>query len=56
MKTNLKARGRCEDRGDVPGWVLITVMTAAIVFAIWLFAGDALVEMVQNALDRVAGI
>lgn len=42
-----------DDRGDVPGWVLITLMTAGLVSALWLVAGDALVEMFQRALDSV---
>ena len=25
-----------DDRGDVPGWVLVSVMTAGLVTAIWL--------------------
>jgi len=29
------------DRGDVPGWVLVAVMTAGLVTAIWLIADDA---------------
>lgn len=42
-----------DESGDVPGWVLITIMTAALVLAIWAFAGDALVNMVQDALNGV---
>ena len=30
-----------DERGDVPGWVLITVMTAGLVGGLWAFAGDA---------------
>lgn len=47
--------GRRRDRGDVPGWVLITVMTAGLVSALWLFAGNALVEMFRTALSSVSG-
>lgn len=43
------------DRGDVPGWVLITVMTAGLVSAIWLLAGPALTQMFQDALAKVTG-
>jgi hypothetical protein len=43
------------DRGDVPGWVLITVMTAGLVSAIWLLAGPALTSMFQDALSKVTG-
>jgi len=43
------------DRGDVPGWVLITVMTAGLVSALWIIAGPALTQMFQNALSSVTG-
>ncbi len=45
-----------DDRGDVPGWVLITIMTAALVILLWALAGPALTQIFQNAIDRVAGI
>ena len=43
------------DRGDVPGWVLIVLMTSALVVAIWGVAKGRLVELVQSALDTVCG-
>ena len=49
------ARLRDEDRGDVPGWVLITLMTAGLVIVLWAIAGPALGEIFQSALDRVTG-
>jgi hypothetical protein len=49
------ARLRNEDRGDVPGWVLITLMTAGLVILLWAIAGPALGEIFQSALDRVTG-
>jgi len=55
MKTNLKARGRCEDRGDVPGWVLITLMTAGLVAVIWAVAGPALTGLFEQAIASVTG-
>ncbi|WP_433677086.1 hypothetical protein [Microbacterium gorillae] len=42
-----------EEQGDVPGWVLITMMTAALVMVIWAFAGDALINLVDSALKGV---
>lgn len=39
------------DRGDVPGWVLITLMTAALVVAIWAVASDQLVAIFERALE-----
>jgi hypothetical protein len=44
-----------DDRGDVPGWVLITLMTAGLVIIIWGLAGPALSSVFQQAIDRVTG-
>lgn len=44
---------RFDDRGDVPGWVLITLMTAGLVILIWALAGPALEGVFQQAIDRV---
>jgi hypothetical protein len=44
-----------DERGDVPGWVLITVMTAGLVTVLWQLAGDQLKEMLSAALDSVTG-
>ena len=50
----LKPRPARTERGDVPGWVLITVMTAGLVVAIWQLAGDQLATMLRNALSSVS--
>ena len=42
-----------QEKGDVPGWVLITLMTAGLVVVIWAFAGPALQGIFDEALDRV---
>ena len=48
------SRGRPRDeRGDVPGWVMITVMSAAIVVALLGIARPQLGQMLQNALKSV---
>jgi hypothetical protein len=44
-----------DERGDVPGWVLIVLMTSALVVAIWTVARDRLVSIVETALDTVCG-
>lgn len=44
-----------DDRGDVPGWVLITVMTAGLVSALWLIADDQLARIFEGALSSVTG-
>ena len=45
-----------DERGDVPGWVLITLMTAGLVVVMWAMAGPALGEVFNNAIDRVLSI
>ena len=42
-------------RGDVPGWVLITLMTAGLVVVIWSAAGPALSGVFEQAITRVTG-
>ena len=51
----LAADERRNERGDVPGWVLITVMTAGLVGALWAIAGDQLGSMLREALRSVSG-
>lgn len=43
------------DRGDVPGWVLITLMTAGLVAVIWAVAGPALTGLFEQAIASVTG-
>jgi hypothetical protein len=43
------------ERGDVPGWVLITVMTAGMVTALWVLAEPQLKGFLQSALNAVLG-
>ncbi len=49
----LKPRPAEKERGDVPGWVLITVMTAGLVAVIWGVAEDQLRDLLRNALNSV---
>ncbi len=44
-----------DERGDVPGWVLITLMTAGLVVVIWALAGPALAGLFEQAISRVSG-
>lgn len=44
-----------DERGDVPGWVLIVLMTSALVIAIWGVARNQLVDIVSRSLDTVCG-
>ena len=41
------------DRGDVPGWVLVAVMTAGLVTALWLVADGQLTSVLQRAITSV---
>ena len=43
------------DRGDVPGWVLITLMTAGLVTILWKLAGDQLAALFTQAMGSVTG-
>ncbi len=51
----VRVRGGDRERGDVPGWVLITLMTAGIVTVLWAFAGPRLLEILTDAMDSVQG-
>ena len=43
------------DRGDVPGWVMITVMTAIVVIALLAVFREQVITAVQNAFESVSG-
>ena len=42
-----------DDRGDVPGWVLVTT---GLVTAIWTIAAPRLTAILRNSLDAMNGI
>lgn len=44
------------ERGDVPGWVLVTLMSALLVAGIYAVAGPALVKMFNEAVGKVGGM
>lgn len=39
------------ERGDVPGWVLVTLMTAGLVAALWAVAEGQLTALFGDALN-----
>ena len=43
------------ERGDVPGWVLVTLMTAGLVTVLWAVASDQLQTLFTRALSSVSG-
>ena len=44
------------ERGDVPGWVLVVLMTTGLVTAIWTIAAPRLTSILKNSLDSMSGI
>ena len=58
MKTLRAAMAATDEseRGDVPGWVLVTLMTAGLVVLLWGVAGPALTNLFQQAISSVSGI
>lgn len=45
-----------DERGDVPGWVLVVLMTTGLVTAIWTIAAPRLTSILKNSLDSMNGI
>jgi hypothetical protein len=43
------------DRGDMVGWILITVMTAALIAVLWAVLGPQLQQLLQDALNKAKG-
>lgn len=46
---------RNDERGDVPGWVMITLMTAGVVAGLTAIAGPRMSSMLDQALMSVGG-
>lgn len=44
------------ERGDVPGWVLVVLMTAGLVTGIWTVAAPRLNLILRNSLDSMNSI
>lgn len=42
------------ERGDVPGWVMITLMSAVLVMGLLAVAGPALEGLFNQAISRVS--
>jgi Na+/H+ antiporter NhaD/arsenite permease-like protein len=48
-------RGAEADRGDVPGWVMITVMSAGLVVVIFGVFKSKITDAISHAIDSVTG-
>lgn len=44
-----------DDRGDVPGWVMVTLMTAIVIAALTPFVSDELMRLLRQAFAMVGG-
>jgi hypothetical protein len=53
---NFETRYSFDERGDVPGWVLVVLMTTGLVTAIWTIAAPRLSAILKNSLDAMNGI
>ena len=53
--SGLERRAGARERGDVPGWVLITLMTAGLVTILWTLAGAQLEALFNQAMTSVTG-
>jgi hypothetical protein len=48
-------RGEDPERGDVPGWVMVTIMTAGLVVVIFALFRDKITSAISDAIDSVTG-
>lgn len=51
---SLLRRLHTEERGDVPGWVMITLMSAVLVAGLLAVAQPALQGLFSDAIDQVS--
>ena len=51
--TALWSELRDDERGDVPGWVMITLMSAVLVAGLLAIAGPALTDLFNQAIGQV---
>lgn len=54
LKHRYEAGENETERGDVPGWVMITLMTAVIVVLIWGIASTQLTDLLNSAFGKVS--
>ena len=55
MAVYRRARGQDPERGDVPGWVMVTIMTAGLVVVIFALFKDKITTAISQAIDSVTG-
>jgi hypothetical protein len=45
-----------DERGDVPGWVLVVLMTTGLVTGIWTVAAPRIQGLLRNSLDSMNSV
>ena len=45
-----------EERGDVPGWVLVVLMTTGLVTGIWTLAAPEIESILRTSLGSMNGL
>lgn len=55
LDARLRVRGADAERGDVPGWVMITVMSAGLVVVIFGVFKSRITGAINDAIDSVTG-
>jgi hypothetical protein len=45
-----------DQRGDVPGWVLVVLMTTGLVTGIWTLAAPRIDQILRSSLDSMNSI
>lgn len=53
--TYARVRGDDPERGDVPGWVMVTIRTAGLVVVIFDPFRDKITSAISDAIDSVTG-
>ncbi len=55
-RSHLLCQALRNERGDVPGWVLVVLMTTGLVTGIWTLAAPRIDSILRNSLDSMSGI
>lgn len=55
MRRSTRSHTRAAERGEIASWVLVLLMSASLVVAVWAVANERLVAIVNSALSLVCG-
>jgi uncharacterized membrane protein YqjE len=55
-KGSISERLQRSDRGDVPGWVLVVLMTTGLITGIWTVAAPRISSILTHSLDSMSNI